>query len=583
MAYMKKSILFLCLLVAGSSVFAQYVPIAVTGFNHDVIADGNGTSSLTTTTMEMDAATVSNHVMCTQQFAVANGFPTGYGLPNSLNFVSGTSSYQVPVTGNNALYLLTSQTGTLTLTTPAMYSSISLLVTSTEGTTSLSMTANFTDGTNTVLTTTVQDWYSGAGTIINQGTGRIQRKNGPFAATDYDNNSGTAPRLFTVNFNMPCGKVLSSLLFKNTTSTVVTGSTRGFVFAVSGIAGSPLVTPIVTSTPVCSSGGTSTLTVTNPQVGLTYSWYTVAFGGVPVFTGTAYTTGAISTNTTFYIVASSGTCTTARLPVAVTLSSPPAAPAATVNNVCPGSTATVTIASPVTGTTYNLYTAATGGSPIATSTTGTLTTPVIAAAITYYVEAITSGGCPSIRTPVAVGLLTPFVNPVVTPTNIGTNTLTFSWTAVPGATGYEVSINGGAYGPPSTGATGLSHTINGLTPNTTINITVRTIVANACQVSSGSATAITVTDQVFVPNVFTPNGDGKNDVLLVFSNITQSLHFQVFNQWGEKVFETDDKSIGWTGTYKGKPQPSGVYVYTLKLVTTAGLVIDRKGSVTLVR
>ena len=575
----------MCLLFLSSSIIlAQYTPIGVTGFNHDVIADGASTSSLVTTTTEMDAAVISNHVLCTKTFAATNGFPATYGLPDNLLFTSGANSYQVPVTGNNALYLLTSETGTLTLGTPAMYSSISLLVTATEGTTTLSITANFTDATTAVLTTSIADWWIGTtGTIINQGTGRIQRKNGPFTATDYDNNLATSPRIFTVNLNLPCGKTLSSLTFKNTTSAVVTGSTRAFVFAVSGIAGAPLVTPITTSTPVCSAGGTSTLTVTNPQVGLTYTWYAVAFGGVAVGTGSTFTTPAISANTNYYVVASSGTCATSRLSVPVTLSSPPAAPTATANSVCPGSTAIVTIASPVTGATYNLYTAATGGTPIGTSTTGTITTPIINAGTTYYVEAITSGGCPSVRSAVNINLLTPFLNPVVTPTNIGTNFIIFSWGAVVGANGYEVSVNGGAYGVPSTGSTGLSHTVSGLVPNTIVNITVRTLVTNLCQQSSGSAFDTTVTDQVFIPNVFTPNNDGKNDVLLVFSNITQSLHFQVFNQWGEKVFETDDKSIGWTGTYKGKQQPSGVYIYTLRLVTTAGLVIERKGSVTLVR
>jgi gliding motility-associated-like protein len=86
-----------------------------------------------------------------------------------------------------------------------------------------------------------------------------------------------------------------------------------------------------------------------------------------------------------------------------------------------------------------------------------------------------------------------------------------------------------------------------------------------------------------VPNAFTPNGDGRNDVLLVYGNVIQALHLQVFNQWGEKVFESYDKNTGWNGTCKGKQQPSGVYVYTVHVTTTAGQVIDKKGSLTLVR
>jgi len=58
-------------------------PIAVTGFNHDIVAEGTENSSLSTTTLEMDAVSISNYVMCTKEFADANGFTPAniYGLP----------------------------------------------------------------------------------------------------------------------------------------------------------------------------------------------------------------------------------------------------------------------------------------------------------------------------------------------------------------------------------------------------------------------------------------------------------------------------------------------------------------------
>jgi gliding motility-associated-like protein len=61
------------------------------------------------------------------------------------------------------------------------------------------------------------------------------------------------------------------------------------------------------------------------------------------------------------------------------------------------------------------------------------------------------------------------------------------------------------------------------------------------------------------------------------------MRLQVFNQWGEKIFESTNRLNGWNGEAKGKQQPSGVYVYTLHVVTTTGQVIDRKGAITLVR
>ena len=61
----------------------------------------------------------------------------------------------------------------------------------------------------------------------------------------------------------------------------------------------------------------------------------------------------------------------------------------------------------------------------------------------------------------------------------------------------------------------------------------------------------------------------------------------IFNQWGEKIYESNNvsdlKNIGWNGTYKGKPQPVGVYIYVAKFTLTDGSVIDKKGSINLIR
>jgi gliding motility-associated-like protein len=116
----------------------------------------------------------------------------------------------------------------------------------------------------------------------------------------------------------------------------------------------------------------------------------------------------------------------------------------------------------------------------------------------------------------------------------------------------------------------------------TINITP---VLNGCNGASQNY-KITVTPlnkDVFVPNVFTPNGDGKNEVLLVYGNYITKLDMRVFNQWGEQLFATDTKSKGWDGTHKGKPQPTGVYVYVLEASLTDGRTVKSKGYINLMR
>ena len=86
-----------------------------------------------------------------------------------------------------------------------------------------------------------------------------------------------------------------------------------------------------------------------------------------------------------------------------------------------------------------------------------------------------------------------------------------------------------------------------------------------------------------MPNVFTPNGDGKNEVLLVYGNYITKLDMRVFNQWGEQLFATDTKSKGWDGTHKGKPQPTGVYVYVIEASLTDGRTVKSKGYINLMR
>lgn len=88
---------------------------------------------------------------------------------------------------------------------------------------------------------------------------------------------------------------------------------------------------------------------------------------------------------------------------------------------------------------------------------------------------------------------------------------------------------------------------------------------------------------VFVPNTFTPNGDGSNDVLYVRGYKIQELYFAVYNRWGELVFETTDKTQGWDGIYKGKAADVGVFGYYLKVKCINGKEIFKKGNVTLIR
>ncbi|MBL4657424.1 MAG: gliding motility-associated C-terminal domain-containing protein [Flavobacteriales bacterium] len=102
----------------------------------------------------------------------------------------------------------------------------------------------------------------------------------------------------------------------------------------------------------------------------------------------------------------------------------------------------------------------------------------------------------------------------------------------------------------------------------------------------GSDTVIIEVDpecSVFVPDIFSPNGDGNNDVVYVQGKGIKEIHFAVFDRWGKKIFETTDISEGWDGTFKGKKLNSAVFVYYLEAVFISGKEIADKGDITLIR
>ncbi|MBR9923157.1 MAG: T9SS type B sorting domain-containing protein [Bacteroidetes bacterium] len=88
---------------------------------------------------------------------------------------------------------------------------------------------------------------------------------------------------------------------------------------------------------------------------------------------------------------------------------------------------------------------------------------------------------------------------------------------------------------------------------------------------------------VFVPSGFTPNGDGNNDGFYVRGNNIDEVYIAVYNRWGQKLFETNDKDIGWDGTFKGRELPPDTYGYYLEAKCYNGDTYFKKGNITLIR
>ncbi len=88
---------------------------------------------------------------------------------------------------------------------------------------------------------------------------------------------------------------------------------------------------------------------------------------------------------------------------------------------------------------------------------------------------------------------------------------------------------------------------------------------------------------VFVPDAFSPNGDGYNDILEAKSNQLQSFNFSIMNRWGEVVFHSDDISNSWDGTINGENAPVGYYIYKMIFVDDIDQTVEKNGTFMLLR
>jgi gliding motility-associated-like protein len=118
------------------------------------------------------------------------------------------------------------------------------------------------------------------------------------------------------------------------------------------------------------------------------------------------------------------------------------------------------------------------------------------------------------------------------------------------------------------------------------NYAARIVNSNGClsPLSNTIITEINCTTKISLPDLFTPNGDGVNDVIKpIIPSIKKFRCFKVFNRWGNLVFETIDSSKGWDGTFRGKNQPSETYLWLVEGVDSNGKEVKVTGMFTLFR
>jgi gliding motility-associated-like protein len=128
------------------------------------------------------------------------------------------------------------------------------------------------------------------------------------------------------------------------------------------------------------------------------------------------------------------------------------------------------------------------------------------------------------------------------------------------------------------------------TPKFTTKYNVSVVDSNGCKNSADITVFVTCQGaDIFVPNTFSPNGDGRNDVFYVRGKgLDRVKSLRIFNRWGEVVFEQQNFPVnnpmyGWDGKYKGNKPAPGVYVYQIEIFCENSQIVQFEGNVALIQ
>ncbi|MEW6469602.1 MAG: gliding motility-associated C-terminal domain-containing protein [Bacteroidota bacterium] len=325
----------------------------------------------------------------------------------------------------------------------------------------------------------------------------------------------------------------------------------------------------------CSDTAAFTLTVVSGVNAAIMGTNTICTGSSATLTGSglgsySWSTGATTTainvsptaTTTYTLIVTSGTCAdTASF--TVTVVPPPSVSISGNSPVCPGSTTTLSASGAAS------YSWSSGATTQSVNITPTATT-------TYTV--IGSNG-------VCTDTASITINTLNAPAANAGNDATISignYTTLSGS-------GGGTYNwSPATGlsCTACPNPTASPTATTTYYLTVTD--ANGCQNTDTVTVYVSLNcnaaeGEIFIPDVFSPNHDGNNDVLYVRGGGMKSIAFSVYDRWGNRVFESSSQDMGWDGTFKGKELDPGVYIYVLTVTCYSDEDFIFKGNITLLR
>lgn len=393
-----------------------------------------------------------------------------------------------------------------------------------------------------------QSPYCGTGTATVTLTGFSSGNFTAAAGLVIDSSSGTVnlsastPGTYSVNYTFSSGACTSTA----TTNIVV---------------GDPVIT-ITNPLPVC---GSPTADITAPSItlgstpGLSFQYYTDLAGTLPVSDPQA-----VATSDTFYIRGfSAGGCSTAVAPVVVVLNDQPVITTKDTVFACAGVPVTLGASSP--GNSISWQNVGSGDSIVVLPANNAL----------YKAIAVNNAGCTD--TALVTVLVREFsvsLKSYPNPVLIG-SPATFSTSA---SSTYEIL----SWQPERYFSNQTANSQTLVINDTTSTYSVIARSAEGC-IDTASITTTADNKDFFIPNAFTPNHDGKNDLFKIYGSAVTAAQIKIYNQWGVMIFETNDNTKGWDGTHKNNPQPVGVYVYVIKVRLANEDTFIKKGTIRLIR
>lgn len=284
----------------------------------------------------------------------------------------------------------------------------------------------------------------------------------------------------------------------------------------------------------------------------------------------AYTPPVLTQDTWFRRLVTSGGCTDTSAAIVITVTPVPPAPALTVRNAtaCLDSSATLTVRDPNSAYTYEWYTEPAGGAVVFAGPE--FRTPPLTQPTTYYVQAVNGNGCASsTRAGVEVAVITPVADAGADVTIIQHRTI-------------ELRASGGVtyVWEPATGLNNPTIANPIASPDKTTTYTVTVTTEEGC--AATDEVTVTVIPAITVPNAFSPNHDGVNEIWEI-GNIQNypEARVEIFNRWGNIIY-TSNNGYGtpWDGTFNGKELPVATYYYIIYLNASEKPI---SGNVTLIR